>query len=191
MTLLADPLTPALAGLSDRLAEATDVARAPRHGRLVELKGLHLLARGVDAAVGELVEVRGDAAPVPAEVVASTPNGVVCMPLGETTGLRRGAPVAVTGQPLRVPVGEQLRGRVIDGLGRPLDGGPALTGLPMVPVDNAVPPALSRSRVDAQVGLGVRALDALVPCGRGQRMSIMAGSGVGKSTLLSMIARGT
>jgi flagellum-specific ATP synthase len=176
---------------ADRLAAALEAARPRRHGRLVELKGLHLLARGVDAAVGDLVGVLGDGAPVPAEVVASTPDGVVCMPLGETTGLRRGAPVAVTGGPLRIPVGEELRGRVIDGLGRPLDDGPPLTHLPLVPVDNAVPPALQRARVDTQVGLGVRALDALVPCGRGQRMSIMAGSGVGKSTLLSMIARGT
>jgi flagellum-specific ATP synthase len=173
------------------LAEAREVARPQRHGRLVELKGLHLLARGVDAAVGDLVEIRDTAATVPAEVVASTPDGVVCMPLGSTTGLRRGAPVATTGGPLTIPVGPALRGRILDGLGRPIDGGPSLSGLPMVPVENDAPDALSRSRVDTQIGLGVRALDALVPCGRGQRMSIMAGSGVGKSTLLSMIARGT
>ncbi len=173
------------------LAAVLDAARPQRHGRLVELKGLHLLARGVDAAVGDLVEVRDAATTVPAEVVASTPEGVVCMPLGSTTGLRRGAPVATTGGPLTIPVGAALQGRILDGLGRPIDGGPSLTGLPMVPVENDAPDALSRSRVDTQVGLGVRALDALVPCGRGQRMSIMAGSGVGKSTLLSMIARGT
>ena len=177
--------------VADRLAEALDVAGPRPLGRLVELKGLHLLARGVDAAVGDLVEVRGTDGTIPAEVVASTPDGVVCMPLGATTGLRRGAPVAPTGGPLTIPVGAELRGRVLDGLGRPIDGGPAFTGLPAVPVENDAPPALSRARVDTQVGLGVRALDALVPCGLGQRMSIMAGSGVGKSTLLSMIARGT
>ncbi len=180
------------------LGEALEVARPLTYGRLVELKGLHLLARGVDAAVGDLVAVGGDEmrsdetfAAVLAEVVASTPEGVVCMPLGPTDGLRRGAPVRSTGAPLGVPVGDALRGRVLDGLGRPVDGGPALTGAPMVRVENAAPAPLSRSRVDRQVGLGVRALDAFVPCGRGQRMSIMAGSGVGKSTLLSMIARGT
>lgn len=177
--------------ITDRIHAAREAARPRRHGRLVELKGLHLLARGVDPAVGDLVEVHGENGLVPAEVVASTPDGVVCMPLGSTTGLRRGAPVATTGGPLTVPVGAELRGRILDGLGRPIDGGPPLAGLPLVPVENEAPAALSRARVDTQVGLGVRALDALVPCGRGQRMSIMAGSGVGKSTLLSMIARGT
>ena len=174
-----------------RVDEALEAARPQRLGRLVELKGLHLLARGVDAAVGGLVEVTGDAGAVPAEVVASTPQGVVCLPLGNTAGLRTGAPVRSTGAPLLVPVGRALQGRVLDGLGRPLDGGPSLADLPRVPVENNAPEALSRSLVDRQVGLGVRALDALVPCGRGQRMSIMAGSGVGKSTLLSMVARGT
>ena len=185
MTTLAARLDPG------RVSAARDAARPRRHGRLVELKGLHLLARGIDPAVGDLVEVHGDTGLVPAEVVASTPDGVVCMPLGTTNGLRRGAPVASTGGPLTIPVGAALQGRVLDGLGRPIDGGPSLGRLPLVPVENDAPPALSRSRVDTQVGLGVRALDALVPCGRGQRMSIMAGSGVGKSTLLSMIARGT
>ena len=174
-----------------RVDEALEAARPQRLGRLVELKGLHLLARGVDAAVGGLVEVTGDAGAVPAEVVASTPQGVVCLPLGNTAGLRTGAPVRSTGAPLLVPVGRALQGRVLDGLGRPLDGGPSLADLPRVPVENDAPEALSRSLVDRQFGLGVRALDALVPCGRGQRMSIMAGSGVGKSTLLSMVARGT
>ena len=185
MTTLAARLDPG------RVSAARAAARPRRHGRLVELKGLHLLARGIGAAVGDLVEVHGDTGLVPAEVVASTPDGVVCMPLGTTNGLRRGAPVASTGGPLTIPVGAALQGRVLDGLGRPIDGGPSLGRLPLVPVENDAPPALSRARVDTQVGLGVRALDALVPCGRGQRMSIMAGSGVGKSTLLSMIARGT
>jgi flagellum-specific ATP synthase len=170
---------------------ALQVARPQRFGRVVELVGLHVLVRGVDAAVGDLVEVQGSGAPVPAEVAASGPHGLVCLPMASTAGLRVGARVRATGGPLRVPVGQQLRGRILDGLGRPIDGGPALTGLPLVPVDNAAPAALSRSRVDRQVGLGVRALDSLVPCGRGQRLGIMAGSGVGKSTLLSMVARGT
>jgi flagellum-specific ATP synthase len=80
---------------------------------------------------------------------------------------------------------------VLDGLGRPIDGGPSLTHLPQVTVEHSAPQALSRPRIDHQLGLGVRALDALVPCGRGQRLGIMAGSGVGKSSLLSMVARGT
>ena len=176
---------------------ALRVARPEHLGRLVELKGLHLLVRGLTPAVGEVVEVldgTGPAGPSPAvraEVVASTPAGSVCLPLGSTHGLRVGARVRATGAPLMVPVGRALTGRVLDGLGRPLDGGPPLAHLPHVPVENTTPNALLRGRVDTQLGLGVRALDALVSCGRGQRVGIMAGSGVGKSTLLSMVARGT
>src|SRR5690606_7403247 len=93
--------------------------------------------------------------------------------------------------PLQVPVGDRLLGRVLDGLGRPTDGGPSLADLPTVGIHHPTPDALSRPRIDTQLGLGVRAMDALVPVGRGQRLGIMAGSGVGKSSLLSMIARGT
>src|SRR3712207_5255851 len=111
--------------------------------------------------------------------------------MAATTGLRAGMHVRSTGGPLTIPVGPQLLGRVVDGLGRPIDGGPSLAMVDRVTVDNPAPAALTRARINRQVGLGVRALDGLVPCGRGQRVAIMAGSGVGKSTLLSMIARGT
>jgi flagellum-specific ATP synthase len=174
-----------------RLASALLAARPRRAGRLVEVRGLHLLVRGLDPAVGDLVEVQADTGPVPAEVVASTVGGVVCLPLRSTHGLRAGASVHDTGAPLQIRVGEELKGRVLDGLGQPLDGGPSLAHLPRVPVEGPAPEALARRRVDRQVGLGVRALDTLVPCGRGQRLGVMAGSGVGKSTLLSMVARGT
>ncbi len=178
--------------LEPHLHERVLRAARPEHlGRLVELKGLHLLVRGVDVAVGEVVEVLAAGGPVPAEVVASSQAGAVCLPLGTTHGLRTGAAVRTTGSPLRVPVGRELTGRVLDGLGRPIDGGPSLHHLPRVSVENTTPNALLRGRIDTQLGLGVRALDALVPCGRGQRVGIMAGSGVGKSTLLSMVARGT
>ncbi|MFC6345608.1 EscN/YscN/HrcN family type III secretion system ATPase, partial [Nocardioides hankookensis] len=85
----------------------------------------------------------------------------------------------------------ELRGRVLDGLGRPIDGGPSLGHLDQVVVNNETPNALLRPRIDQQLSLGVRAMDSLTACGRGQRLGIMAGSGVGKSSLLSMIARGT
>ena len=176
------------------VSSALQAARPQRFGRVVELVGLHVLVHGIDAAVGDLVEIHGregSGRPVLAEVASSGPRGLVCLPMSSTSGLRVGAQVRGTGGPLRIPVGPALRGRVLDGLGRPIDGGASLHCLPQVPVENTAPPALSRSRVDRQVGLGVRALDSLVPCGRGQRLGIMAGSGVGKSTLLSMIARGT
>ncbi|HEX2895361.1 MAG TPA: FliI/YscN family ATPase [Marmoricola sp.] len=159
-------------------------------GRVVELVGLHLLVTGLPAAVGDLVEIEGTN-PVLAEVAASGPRGLVCLPLSTTSGLQVGALVRHTGGPLQVHIGDELRGRVLDGLGRPVDGGPSLDHLPSVTVEHTAPPPLSRPRIDHQLGLGVRALDALVPCGRGQRIGIMAGSGVGKSSLLSMVARGT
>ena len=109
---------------------------------------------------------------------------------GSVHGVRVGDLVRHTGGPLRLLVGEALRGRVLDGLGRPVDGGPAIDHLPQVGVDLAAPSAYSRPRITTPLPLGVRALDSLVPCGRGQRIGIMAGSGVGKSSLLSMIARG-
>ena len=157
-------------------------------GKVAELVGLHVLVTGLPAAVGDLVEIGGSAL---AEVAASGPRGLICLPLTHTHGLQVGAMVRHTGGPLRIPVGDELRGRIVDGLGRPIDGGPSLAHLPRVSVDHPAPDALSRPRIRTQLGLGVRSLDTLVPCGRGQRLGIMAGSGVGKSSLLSQIARGT
>jgi flagellum-specific ATP synthase len=177
------------------LRERALAAAAPPHlGTVSELVGLHLEVRGLAVAVGDLVEVRTTNGPLLAEVVALRAAGAVCLPVGVTTGVRVGDHVRSTGGPLRIRVGEALRGRVLDGLGRPIDGGPsldALTGLVSVTTDHATPDPLSRPRITAPLGLGVRSLDALVPAGRGQRLGIMAGSGVGKSSLLSMIARGT
>jgi flagellum-specific ATP synthase len=170
-------------------------------GTVTQLVGLHLEIRGLQVAVGDLVAVRpgGDRegageGRLLAEVAAVRPHAAICLPLGSTSGLRVGDLVEHTGGPLRIRVGEALRGRVLDGIGRPVDGGPPLdlvAGLSEVGVDNDAPAALDRPRITEPLGLGVRALDALVPCGRGQRIGIMAGSGVGKSSLLSMIARGT
>ncbi|QWC84724.1 FliI/YscN family ATPase [Nocardioidaceae bacterium] len=178
---------------AERRAAALAATRAPLLGRVTELVGLHVRVAGVPAGVGELLEV--DAGrhrrPVLVEVVASRPDGLVCLPLDDLTGLRTGALVHATGSPLRVPVGEDLRGRVLDGLGRPIDGGASLAHLPRVGINASAPRPLDRAPITTPVGLGVRALDTLVPCGRGQRIGIMAGSGVGKSSLLSQIARGT
>ncbi|MBV9830527.1 MAG: FliI/YscN family ATPase [Marmoricola sp.] len=179
--------------VAERFDRAVEAARPARLGRVVELLGLQLRVTGLSAAVGDLlaVEPSAGAEPVLAEVVAARAEGLTCLPLATTAGLTVGATVRPVGGPLRIRVGDELRGRVLDGLGRPVDGGPSLDHLPLVAVEHAAPPALSRPRIDTQLGLGVRALDALTPCGRGQRVGIMAGSGVGKSSLLSMIARGT
>jgi flagellum-specific ATP synthase len=154
--------------------------------------GLTLTVTGVPAAVGDLVEVDPGQRRLLAEVVAVSADRLVCMPLGDLSGVQAGARVRPTGMPLQVPVGEALLGRVLDGLGRPVDGGPPLgPGVSWVDLASETPHALSRARVDRPLTFGVRALDTLVPCGRGQRLGIFAGSGVGKSTLLSQITRGT
>jgi flagellum-specific ATP synthase len=113
------------------------------------------------------------------------------MPLGELHGIGPGTTVHPTGSAFRVAVGDPLLGRVIDGLGVPLDGRPLPHPVTHRSTTGAPPDALSRPRITERVGLGVRALDTLVPCGRGQRLGIFAGSGVGKSSLLGMIARAT
>jgi flagellum-specific ATP synthase len=178
--------------LSDRLTAAARAAAPQRVGRVVAVLGLVVEVVGVDAAVGDVVMLATTTGldGVPAEVVGVGRDRLRCMPLGDVEGLRAGDPVIGSGGGLTIRVGDELLGRVLDGLGDPMDGGPALRGT-RVGVQHRAPNALARQRVDTPVGLGVRCLDTLVPAGRGQRFGIFAGSGVGKSSLLSMIARGT
>jgi flagellum-specific ATP synthase len=171
---------------------ARAAARPQVTGSVVGAMGLTLTVTGVTAAVGDLVEVGPGERSLLAEVVAVAADRLVCMPLGDLSGVHAGARVRPTGMPLQVPVGEALLGRVLDGLGRPVDGGPGLgPGVSWVDLASETPHALSRTRVEEPLTFGVRALDTLVPCGKGQRLGIFAGSGVGKSTLLSQITRGT
>jgi flagellum-specific ATP synthase len=163
-----------------------------RHGRVRDLIGLVIEATGLEAEVGEVCSIdtgRGRTA-VPAEVVGFRGGRTLLMPLGEPTGLGPGARVTATGSQFRVGVSDDLLGQVVDGLGRPLTGDD-LPPMKLRPVEAAPPDPFTRPRITERVGLGVRALDALVPCGRGQRLGIFAGSGVGKSSLLGMIARAT
>jgi flagellum-specific ATP synthase len=182
--------------LSRRITEIRRAAVPQRLGRVETVVGLTVRVAGLSAAVGEVLEVQrpGTAGPggtVAAEVVAIDNGSLLCMPIGDVTGIGAGMPVIGTGSPLTVPTGNALLGRVLDGLGRPLDGGPSLGRLARVGIEGTPPHPLTRQRVDRQLSLGVRAIDTLVPCGRGQRLGIFAGSGVGKSTLLSMMTRGT
>lgn len=160
------------------------------HGRLTRLVGLEAEARGIAAAIGDLVWVGEGEQRIPAEVVALRERAVMLMPFGDLAGFGPGAPVEPAGRRFRVPVGESVVGRVLDGLGNPIDGrGPV--GDERVDLDAPVPHPLRRRRISEALPLGVRAIDTLLPCGRGQRVGIFAGSGVGKSTLLGMMARGT
>ncbi|MDQ0613721.1 flagellum-specific ATP synthase [Microbacterium sp. W4I4] len=164
-----------------------DAARPERRGLVSRVRGLGVEVRGLDGAVGDLVELADG---IEAEVVATGPDGLSCMPLSSTAGLTIGMPVRSLGGPLRVPVGRGLLGRVLDGLGRPIDGKGPLNA-PRVSLAHEPPSVLGRDRIDTQLPLGVRVLDTMVTVGRGQRVGLFAGSGVGKSSLLSMVARGT
>jgi flagellum-specific ATP synthase len=158
------------------------------------LIGLIIEATGVQAEVGELCHVATGrhSRPVPAEVVGFRDSQTLLMPLGEMHGIGPGTAVTATGEQLRVTVGDELLGRVVDALGQPMDGAEhePFTG-PMRSTTAPPPSPLSRPPIEERVSLGTRALDALVPCGRGQRLGIFAGSGVGKSSLMGMIARST
>ena len=178
--------------LRARLARLPERAPLPWRGRVVELTGLAVRAALGPVRQGELCHIdRSGAAPLPAEVVGFRAGEAVLLPLGETRGLALGAAVTPTGRPLTVGAGRALLGRVLDGLGRPIDGREAPRGLDPWAVDRPAPRPLSRRRVTAPLTLGVRAIDALLTAGEGQRLGLFAGSGVGKSTLLGQIARGT
>jgi flagellum-specific ATP synthase len=177
---------------ADRLDTVLAAAAPRRSGIVTRVVGLNLEIEGLEAAIGDAVVVESGAGRVlDTEVVAVRDGGLVCLPYGDVRGVRAGSRAYSVDRPATIHVGPQLLGRVLDGMGNPLDAGPSLTSLPQVTLDGEPPHPLLRGRVDQQLALGVRALDTLVPCGRGQRLGIFAGSGVGKSSLLSMIARGS
>ena len=176
-----------LAPYAERLAR---VSLARRTGTIAEAVGLAVEAVGIGGTVGELVLLPTAEGRVPAEIVGFRGQRALLMPLGELHGLATGAEVEATGRPLAVPVGDALLGRVLDGLGRPLDGRGPLGGARQRLLGGGSPPdPLTRRLVDQPLATGVRVIDGLLTCGRGQRVGIFAGSGVGKSTTLGMIAR--
>ena len=183
---LAPPL--ALPGLP-RLTR--DALLAPS-GKVAKVIGLVIEATAPAAAVGDLCRVGAVAGgAVLAEVVGFRDGRLLLMPLAEMDGVAPGAPVTPLGAPLRIPVGPALLGRVLDGLGQPMDGRGPLRTTSWMP-SRAVPPdPLTRRRVAEPLATGIRALDGLLTVGLGQRLGIFAGSGLGKSTLLGMIARRT
>ena len=158
-------------------------------GRVSEVKGLNIVAEGLPLAVGEMVVVDTDP-PVEAEVVGFvSEHRTFLLPYDELSGVRAGTPVWSQGRPASVPVGDFVLGRVLDGLGRPLDGGHGVLG-PHRPLSRKPLSPLLRRPVVEPLSTGVRAIDGLLTLGRGQRVGIFAGAGVGKTTLLQMVLRG-
>jgi flagellum-specific ATP synthase len=161
-------------------------------GQVSRLVGFTLESKGPPAEVGELCLLSSASQGYAyAEVVGFRDHNLLLMPIGDVAGIAPGTKVIATGKPIMVPVGPELKGRVLDGLGRPIDGGAPLTGGAMYPLNAKAPHPLRRKRIRKPLALGVKVLDGLLTCGVGQRLGIFAGSGVGKSTLLGMIAKNT
>lgn len=163
------------------------------NGRVSQVVGVLVESSGPGCGVGEVCEIYGGraSAPVLAEVVGFRGSTTLLMPFGPVGNIRPGSEVIPTGRSLNVAVGPQLLGRVLDGLGQPIDGkGPVLRDTE-VAASAAPPHPLQRRRISESLSLGIRAIDGLLTVGKGQRVGIFAGSGVGKSTLLGMMARNT
>ena len=188
------PLCDAPAGplsLDWYLARLQQIEPAPISGRVSRVVGLVVESIGPRARVGEICELRGAGAPLPLEIVGFRDGRMLSVPLGDTAGIRPGDRIVACGGVQSIPVGDGLLGRVIDGLGRPLDGRGALNSSVRAPLRPPAINPLARDPITSPLATGVRAIDALLTCGRGQRIGLFGGSGVGKSTLLGMMARGT
>lgn len=163
------------------------------NGKVTQVIGLTVESQGPDASIGDLCYIypTKSAQPLKAEVVGFRENKVILMPLGDLHSISPGCDVVGTGKPLTVQVGSELLGKVLDGLGNPLDGSYLPSRMPNYSTHNEPNNPLARPRVSKPLGIGVKAIDGLLTVGVGQRVGIFAGSGVGKSTLLGMIARNT
>ncbi len=163
-------------------------------GIISQVIGLTMEATGPRLSLGELCYIKTNSADrqlVPSEVVGFKNNRILLMPLGELEGIGPGSELIATGSSMRVKVGMELRGRVLDGLGEPIDNKGRINSEMFYPVMNQPPNPLTRKRISQVLPVGVRAIDGLTTIGGGQRMGFFAGSGVGKSTLIGMIARNT
>jgi len=160
-------------------------------GRVKNLVGMVIEVEGLAAPVGSVCRIHAGRhePPVLSEVIGFRDDTLLVMPYQHTRGVATGRRVELVSRKMTVPVGPMLLGRVIDGLGRPLDGGPSLAGLPCRSLGGPPPAPLKRKRSTEIMGTGIRSIDSMVTTVRGQRMGIFSGSGVGKSILLGMLAR--
>lgn len=173
------------------VAKAEGIESVLSQGRVAKIVGLMIESDGPRVSVGEYCQIlTREGQKVPAEVVGFRNSTTLLMPLAELEGIAPGDRVIPQQHKLRVGVGDALLGRILDGLGHPLDGRP-LNTLEDYPLQSAPPNAFLRPRIRDPLSVGVRTVDGLLTIGRGQRMGIFAGSGVGKSTLLGMMARNT
>ena len=172
------------------------VQRAPsirRYGRVNQVIGLVIEGLGPVAAIGDICRIRlkGKGESIPAEVVGFRDHKILLMPLGDSRGIQPGDPILPMGVPAQAQVGRSLLGRVLDGMGNPIDNRGPLAGEKEYPLYASPTDPIFRRRITQPVDVGVKAINALLAIGKGQRMAVFSGSGVGKSTLLGMMARHT
>lgn len=162
-------------------------------GRVSKIIGLMIESIGPAVEIGEVCEIYPikNGPPLKGEVVGFKDDRVLLMPLGDMAGIGPGSKVISTGHDLQVDVSDDLLGRILDGLGNPIDGLYKPKATYKYPANNNPPNPLERDKIESPMPLGIRAIDSLLTCGKGQRIGIFAGSGVGKSTLLGMIAKFT
>jgi len=167
---------------------STDSIRV--YGKVTEVIGILIESSGPSASVGDVCRIeKGGRLVCRAEVVGFRKDRTLLMPLGPIEGIHPGMAVAGTGHPLSVQIGDALLGRVLDGLGNPMDGKGPIRATAARSVFSAIPNPMTRQRISQVFETGVRAIDGLVTVGKGQRLGIFAGSGVGKSVLMGMLAR--
>ena len=175
----------------DIISHLEDFELTTVHGRITEVIGMLIRAIVPQVKMGEICLIKRDGEPLAAEVVGFTKEEVILSPLGDMAGIGPSSEVIPLRMPMQIKVGQNLLGRVLNGLGEPMDEdsmGP-LELDEEVPVINSPPDPLKRGLIEEPISVGVRCLDGALTCGKGQRIGIFAGSGVGKSTLLGMIAR--
>lgn len=178
-----------LTRLSEKLG---DLKLTSNFGYTTRVVGLVIESQGPEVSIGEICLIKNGNQEIRTEVVGFDNNKVLLMPIGEMEGINPGARVIATGESLKVKVGKELLGQVLDGLGNPLlVQDKFFSGLTEVSVKAHPPDPLLRKRISEPLSLGIRCIDGLLTCGKGQRFGIFAGSGVGKSTLMGMVARNT
>ena len=162
-------------------------------GKVIQIIGLIIEADGPKASIGDLCYIYNklDAEPIWAEVVGFKTQKILLMPLGSMEGLMPGAVVMNTGSSMQIKVGPQLLGRVLDGLGRPIDNLGEINTQSLYSTQAEIINPLNRQLIRTPLSLGIRAIDAFITAGKGQRLGVFAGSGVGKSTTLAMMAKNT
>jgi len=159
-------------------------------GKVTRVTGLTIESDGPIASLGELCYIHPyNSSPILAEVVGFKEDKILLMPLGEMDGLSPGSKVVALRDSFKVKVGDSLIGRVLDGLGNPIDDKGPINEVNKYPVSNLPPNPLKRRKIEEVLPVGVKAIDGLLTCGKGQRFGLFAGSGVGKSTLMGMVAR--